>query len=230
MQAAAKPAGKYYSYLRVSTDKQGKSGLGIEAQRKAVQVFISHNDGDHVGEFLEVESAKRSDRPQLAAALLACRKAKAVLVVAKLDRLSRNVAFLSALMEAKVGFVACDNPHASRLTIHILAAVAEHEREMISARTKTALAAAKARGVKLGGPSRAQITSAGAAGAAANRDKARRHAAVVLPVIRDVQRDGAVSLRAVARELTARGVKTMSGADWSAVTVSRLITRAEARA
>jgi DNA invertase Pin-like site-specific DNA recombinase len=143
----AKHSGKWVSYLRVSTDKQGESGLGIEAQRKAVETYLNGGSWTLAQEFVEVESGKRSNnRPQLAAALAACKKLKAKLVVAKLDRLARNVAFISKLMESGVEFVACDFPHANKLTIHILAAVAEHERELISSRTKAALAAAKERG------------------------------------------------------------------------------------
>ncbi len=136
----------FVAYYRVSTDKQASSGLGLEAQREAVARHVAAAGGAIVASFEEVESGKRNDRPQIAAALAVCRARHATLIIAKLDRLARNVAFISGLMEAKVDFVACDNPYATRLTIHILAAVAEHEREMISQRTKVALAAAKARG------------------------------------------------------------------------------------
>jgi DNA invertase Pin-like site-specific DNA recombinase len=142
--------GKFIAYFRVSTDKQGKSGLGLEAQRKAVLDYLNGGRWTLVQEFVEVESGKHSDRQQLAAALAACKKHRAKLVIAKLDRLSRNLAFIAALMESGVEFVAVDNPHANKLTVHILAAVAEHEREMISERTKAALQAAKARGGRLG--------------------------------------------------------------------------------
>ena len=144
--------GKFVSYLRVSTDKQGQTGYGIDAQRAAVASYLNGGDWQLIGEFVEVESGKRKDRPELAKALVACRKHKAKLVIAKLDRLARNVALIANLMDGKVDFVCCDMPQANRLTIHVLAAVAEHEREMISDRTKAGLAAAKARGVKLGGP------------------------------------------------------------------------------
>src|SRR6476620_4349785 len=138
-------SGRWISYLRVSTDRQGASGLGLEAQRKAVADYLNGGNWTLAAEFVEIESGKRSNnRPQLAAALAACKKHKAKLVIAKLDRLSRNVHFISGLMDAGVEFVACDMPAANKLTIHILAAVAEHEREMISTRTKGALAAAKA--------------------------------------------------------------------------------------
>src|SRR5213080_3501248 len=144
--------GKFIAYFRVSTDKQGKSGLGLEAQRNAVLDYLNGGRWSLVQEFVEVESGKHSDRPQLTAALAACKKHKAKLVIAKLDRLSRNLAFIATLMESGVEFVAVDMPEANKLTVHILAAVAEHEREMISERTKAALKAAKARGTRLGNP------------------------------------------------------------------------------
>ena len=139
--------GKFVAYYRVSTDRQGRSGLGLEAQRRAVLDFLDGGRWELVEEFQEVESGKRNDRPELARALAACRLHDATLIIAKLDRLARNVAFVSNLMESRVEFVAVDFPQANRLTVHILAAVAEHEREMISQRTRAALAAAKARGV-----------------------------------------------------------------------------------
>lgn len=138
------------TYLRVSTDRQGQSGLGLEAQRAAVAAYVAGRPV--LGEFVEVESGRKDDRPQLAAALALCRQRRAVLVIAKLGRLARSVAFISNLMASGVEFVAADMPQANRLTVHILAAVAEHEREMIAQRTKAALAAAKARGTRLGNP------------------------------------------------------------------------------
>src|SRR5262245_12543942 len=141
---------KFVGYYRVSTDRQGRSGLGLDAQRDAVQRHLASHAGELVGEFCEVESGKRSDRPQLAAAIAAAKKAKAILIIAKLDRLARNVHFISGMMESGVDFVAADNPHANKLMMHLLAAFAEHEREQISQRTKDALAAAKARGIRLG--------------------------------------------------------------------------------
>ena len=141
---------KYVSYLRVSTNRQGVSGLGLDAQRRTVASYLTGNTGELVEEFVEVESGAKSSRPVLDSALETCRRNKAVLVIAKLDRLARNVAFISQLMETRVEFVACDAPYANRLMLHILSAFAEHEREQISARTKAALAAAKARGVRLG--------------------------------------------------------------------------------
>src|SRR5262245_54837559 len=135
-EAAMSPSiRRFVAYFRVSTDRQGKSGLGLEAQRRAVLEFINGN-AELVAGFTGIESGKRADRPELAKALEACRRQKAKLVIAKLDRLSRNLAFVATLMESGVEFVAVDNPHATKLTIHILAAVAQHEREMISERTK----------------------------------------------------------------------------------------------
>src|SRR5262249_55450711 len=138
--------GKFIAYYRVSTDRQGKSGLGLDAQRKAVVDYLDGGKWTLLDEFTEIESGKRNDRPELEKALAACKKHRAKLVIAKLDRLSRNLAFIAVLMDRKVDFVCCDNPTATKFTIHILAAVAEHERDAISARTKAALAAAKANG------------------------------------------------------------------------------------
>jgi DNA invertase Pin-like site-specific DNA recombinase len=133
--------GKFVAYFRVSTDKQGKSGLGLEAQRKAVLDYLNGGAWSLVGEFTEIESGKRNERPELEKALAACKRHKAKLVIAKLDRLGRNLAFIAALMESGVEFVAVDNPHANKLTVHILAAVAQHEREMISEYRRASLPA-----------------------------------------------------------------------------------------
>ena len=141
---------KFISYVRVSTVRQGISGLGLEAQQAAITTYLK--GATPLAEFVEVESGRNDDRPQLARALVACRQLKAVLVIAKLDRLARRVSFISNLMESGVEFTACDFPQANRLTLHILAAVAEHEQAMISSRTKAALQAAKTRGIKLGNP------------------------------------------------------------------------------
>ena len=149
--------GKFVSYLRVSTARQGRSGLGLEAQRQAVEDFLNGGNWQLVKEFVEVESGKNADRPQLAKAFQLCRLIGAKLVIAKLDRLSRDAHFLLGLEKAGVDFVAADMPQANRLTIGIMAVMAQHEREMISERTKAALAAAKRRGVKLGGYPRCSI-------------------------------------------------------------------------
>jgi DNA invertase Pin-like site-specific DNA recombinase len=216
-------SGRWVSYLRVSTDRQGVSGLGLEAQRKAVADYLNGGRWRLAAEYVEVESGKRSNnRPQLAAALATCKKHKAKLVIAKLDRLARNVHFISGLMDAGVEFVACDMPHASKLTIHILAAVAEHEREAISARTKAALAAAKARGKKLGGP---KLDEARIRGRAALRANADRFAANTLPIIKQVQASGVTTLQGIAAALAARGVPTARGGNWTPVQVSNLMRR-----
>ena len=166
--------GKFVAYYRVSTQKQGRSGLGLEAQRHAVAEFLNGGDWKIVGEFTEVESGKRSDRPELARALAMCRLHGARLVIAKLDRLSRNAHFLFGLQEAGVDFVAADTPHANRLTVGIMAIVADEERRMISARTKAAMAAAKARGVQLGGDRGTRLTAKQrAAGRAVQQEQAR---------------------------------------------------------
>jgi DNA invertase Pin-like site-specific DNA recombinase len=214
--------GKFVAYFRVSTDRQGKSGLGLEAQREAVLAYLDGGSWQLVGEFTEVESGKRSDRPQLAAALVACKKHKAKLVIAKLDRLSRNLAFIATLMDSGVEFVAVDNPHANKLTVHILAAVAQHEREMIAQRTKDALAAAKARGVKLGNPRLAEARDKANTASVAAADA---FAANVLPIIREIRASGVQSLRGIAKALTARGVKTARGGQWSAAQVSDIVNR-----
>jgi DNA invertase Pin-like site-specific DNA recombinase len=215
---------RFVSYLRVSTDKQGASGLGLEAQREAVARHVRGAQGVLIAEFREIESGKRNDRPEIAAALAGCRLRHAILIIAKLDRLARNVHFISGLMESGVEFVACDNPHATRLTIHILAAVAEHEREMISARTKAALAAAKARGVKLGNP---HLTAGDTRRARRARTAlADRHATDVMTYIEAARAAGCSSLGELARALTARGIATAAGCeDWSPTQVKRIIAR-----
>lgn len=219
---------KFVAYYRVSTDRQGRSGLGLDAQRKAVADHLAVGAPKLLAEFTEVESGKRNDRPELARALELCRRQKATLIIAKLDRLARNVAFIANLMEAGVEFVAVDFPQANRLTLHIMAAVAEHEREMISARTKAALQAAKARGKRLGWSNperqeeRARATVTGATG---NRERADRFAANVLPVVREIERVGVKSLQGIADALNARGIRTARGREWYPTTVRNLVAR-----
>ena len=219
--------GKFIVYLRVSTKRQGQSGLGLEAQREAVQNYLNGGQWTVVQEFVEVESGKKSGRPELAKACAACRLYGAKLVIAKLDRLSRNAHFLLGLKEAGVDFVAADMPEANRMTIGIMAVMAEHEGEMISARTKAALAAAKRRGVKLGGDRGARLTAkARAAGTAAIRAQARARAADLAPVVKELQAAGLESLRAIGAALDERGIPTARGGKWSAVQVARLLDAA----
>lgn len=222
---------KFVSYLRVSTDRQGRSGLGLDAQRDAVRNYLKGGDRMQIAEVVEVESGKRNDRPKLAEALSLCRVHNATLIIAKLDRLARNVHFISGLMESKIDFIAVDFPHANRLTVHILAAVAEHEREMISKRTKEALAAARKRGTKLGGHRPGALpnaTEGRAKGRAVRAAKATTRAADLLPVIEDIRRahagDG-LSLRQIAADLNARGISASRGGAWSAVQVKRVLER-----
>ena len=215
--------GKFVAYYRVSTQRQGESGLGLEAQRAAVQTYLNGGSWSLLGEHIEVETGKNNDRVELQRALDMCRRNKAKLIIAKLDRLSRNLAFIATLMDAGVEFIAVDNPHASRLTLHILAAVAEHERVMISERTKVALQAAKARGTVLGNPS---LGEARKRGHAAQRAMAGQFAANVLPVMRELQAAGVTSRNAIAGELNRRGVKTARGGAWTHVTVGNVLARA----
>jgi DNA invertase Pin-like site-specific DNA recombinase len=203
--------GKFIAYYRVSTEHQGVNGNGIAAQRKAVEDYTNGGQWKLVAEFTEVESGKRSDRPELEKALAACRKHKARLVIAKLDRLSRNVHFISGLMERKVDFVACDMPSANAFMINIYAAVAQEERRMISERTKAGLAAAKERGVKLGGPRLPFINETRRADSVA---RVRAIASILVELAN-------MSARAAAIELNARHVKTLTGTPWSAKTVIR---------
>src|SRR6202048_4660789 len=206
----------FVAYYRVSTDRQGRSGLGLEAQRAAIRGYLGQATPS--AEFTEIQTGKRNDRPELERALALCRKRKAKLVIAKLDRLSRNLAFIAALMDSGVEFVAVDNPHATRLTLHILAAVAEHEREMIAERTKAALQAAKARGVRLGRNGADRL-------APAYRAQALARAHQLSPVLAELQRAG-MSARRMAAELTARGILTPTGARWHGKTLLRIIGRA----
>jgi DNA invertase Pin-like site-specific DNA recombinase len=194
----------------------------LEAQRAVVDNYLNGGQWTLAAEYVEVESGKRSDRPQLVAALAACKKLKAKLVVAKLDRLSRNLAFLAKLIDSGVTFVAADMPHANKMTLQVLAVFAEHEREAISARTKAALQAAKARGVKLGGPKLAEARRSGWASSKASAD---RFAANTKPIIDQIKASGVASLRAIARALNARGVATARGGQWTPVQVSNVLRR-----
>lgn len=219
------------AYERVSTARQGLSGLGLEAQRKAIGAFAAARGAEVLARFTEVESGRRADRPELSRALHLAKVTGSTLVIARLDRLSRNAAFLLALRDSGVKFLACDMPQANDLTVGIMALVAEAEREAISRRTKEALAAARARGVRLGNPNgAASLRRAGKGGAAlraavtANADSFARDLA---PVISDIRAGGATSLRAIAAELTARGIRTRRGGIWGVGNVKALLRRLE---
>jgi DNA invertase Pin-like site-specific DNA recombinase len=218
---------RYVAYYRVSTARQGRSGLGIEAQQKAVSDYLKGEKPLY--EFTEVECGAFKDRPRLADALAACRIHRAVLILAKLDRLARNVAFVSNLMEAGVEFVAVDFPAANRLTIHILAAVAEHEAQTISERTRAALAVAKRRGVQLGGfRGRAGTCTACQHARKARTMRARRRATDLKDLIDHERQQGNVTLRALASALNIRGVTAPRGGTWSAAQIRRLLIQTEA--
>ena len=244
--------GKFVAYYRVSTGKQGKSGLGLEAQRQAVETYLNGGDWKIVAEFTEVESAKRADnRPMLAEAFAACRLHRATLVIAKLDRLGRNAHFLLGLQEAGVEFICVDDPHMTKLTLGIRAVVAQHERELISIRTKDALAEAKKKGRTLGGrrykfkrdaknqiiigndgkPVRTKEIANGSdkgrtASLRARQARAAQRAADIAPTIRALQEAGATSLKAIADGLNARRIPTARGAgEWSPMQVARVVAR-----
>ena len=216
------------SYIRVSTGKQGASGLGIEAQREAIARFVEAEGMALAGEYVEVETGKGSDaldrRPQLAGALAAARKAKAPVVVAKLCRLSRDVAFISGLMAQRVPFIVSElGADADPFMLHVYAALAEKERNMIADRTRAALAAKKAQGAVLG--NRTNLAEAQAKGVTVNRAAADAFAANVLPIVRQIQTAGATTPRAVAAALNARGIRTARGGAWHDSTVRNLLAR-----
>ena len=225
--------GKCVSYLRVSTARQGRSGLGLEAQRTAVRAYLDGGRWELLKEFVEVESGKVNARPELGKALHLCRVTGARLVIAKLDRLSRNAAFLLQLRDSGTRFVAADMPEANELTIGILAVVAEDERWRISERTKAALAEAKKRGAKIGNPQGAKpllawLKTHGTGRAVrAIKEKADQFAQDLAPILNDIESHGVASNAAIARELNAREIRTARGAvgSWTDTTVGRLRRR-----
>jgi len=209
--------GNFIAYYRVSTKRQGQSGLGLDAQKEAVMTYLNGGSWTLREEYTEVESGRKvKNRPALQEAIAACRKHKATLVIAKLDRLARNVAFISNLMESKVEFVAVDNPHATRFTLHILAAVAEHEAEMISQRTKAALSASKARGTELG--------SYGKILADQNKELSALFIQEITPTITALQEEGFTTVRALCAELNRRSIPTYrAGKSWHLATVCNVL-------
>lgn len=214
--------GKFVTYFRVSTQRQGASGLGLDAQREAVRQYLNGGDWSVVAEFVEIESGRKTDqdRPKLKDALGICKKEGAILLVAKLDRLARSVHFISGLMRAGVRFVAVDMPEANELTVHIMAAFAEHEAKRISQRTKDALAAARARGVVLG--------AAGATNLRPNLERRQQDAdafAIKLRGVIDGMRVRGLSQRAMVGELNVLGIRTATGRDWNLSQVQRTIAR-----
>ena len=214
---------RYVAYYRVSTAAQGRSGLGLEGQQAAVAGYLATQYHELVGTFTEIESGRNSDRPQLIAALALARRQKATVVIAKLDRLARSVAFISAIMESGVEFIAADMPAANRLTIQIMAVIAENEARMISDRTKAALAAAKARGVVLG--NRANLIKVQPMAREVIVKNADKHASDILPVLKQIVASGVKSVHVVAEQLNQRGVKTARGGQWHGTTVMNMVRR-----
>jgi DNA invertase Pin-like site-specific DNA recombinase len=201
----------------VSTDRQGRSGLGLDAQREAVRQFLAARPAAVIAEFVEVESGSRDDRPKLLEALAACQRTKATLLIAKLDRLARSVSFVAGLMDGDVDFVAVDMPYASRFMIHVMSAVAEHERQVIGERTKAALAAAKARGVRLG--------LNGAVLAERHKAEAAEYARQIAPAISAARQTGAQTARQIAECLNVMGVPSRQGGHWHPANVARTLRR-----
>jgi DNA invertase Pin-like site-specific DNA recombinase len=225
---------KYVAYLRVSTARQGQSGLGLEAQRAAISAAVLQRNGAVLETFVEVESGKDNNRPELAKALHLAKVTGATLVIAKLDRLSRNAAFLLALQDSGARFIAADMPDANELTVGIMALVAQQERQAISKRTKEALQAARQRGQKLGNPNGAAALKRAGRGNTAALDavkaSANTHAVALLPVIRQLRADGVSSLAALAEELNRRGILTPRRGSWHRSSVSNLLKRLDCAA
>ena len=214
--------GKFVAYYRVSTTKQGINGLGMDAQRNAVRNYLNGGNWNLLAEFAEVETGKRSDRQELAKAIALCRKEEATLLIAKLDRLARNAAFLLNLRDNGVDFIATDMPHADKFTVGIMALVAEKERDMISQRTRDGLAAAKRRGIKLGNPCPAQALKVAQT---ANLARADAYAKSLLPVIQEIRAAHVTTLRKIAHCLNARGFKTPNNRAFKAQSVKNLLDR-----
>lgn len=206
------------AYYRVSTERQGQSGLGLEAQKQAVHRYVELNQINLVGEKTEVESGRKNDRPVLKQVLKSCKENRSLLIIAKLDRLGRSVSFISALMESDVQFVAVDNPHANELMIHIMAAIAQHERKLISSRTKEALQAAKERGVLLGEYGRTVLSKK-------NKQEAFLFSLKMKPIIQQIQSNGYTTIRQITKELNRLKIPTFrnNGQKWHLATVHNLM-------
>jgi DNA invertase Pin-like site-specific DNA recombinase len=219
----------YIAYYRVSTTRQGQSGLGLEAQQEAIRSYLAYNQGRLVDSYTEIETGTKDDRQELQRALEMCKRYDATLLIAKIDRLSRKVSFISALMDAKTKFIACDNPSANNLTIHILSAMAEHERQMISLRTKEALDRVKASGRKLGNPKNLSNQDVGRSrGLKVSKSRANEFSMSVYILIKPLQDQGA-SLNAIAKEFNRDGLLSARGkkGSWTARSVKNIIKRVE---
>jgi DNA invertase Pin-like site-specific DNA recombinase len=225
---------RFVAYYRVSTDRQGRSGLGLDGQREAVENHANRVGGTIIASFQEVESGKANDRPELHKAIHHAKVTGATLLIAKLDRLSRNAAFLLTLRDSGVPFLAADMPDANNLSIGVMAVVAQEERRMISERTKTALQRAKASGKKLGNPNGAAALRRYGKGhehaAEARKAYAKDRARDILPIIDTIRQEGTTSLNGIAKELNQRGIKTARGGRWYAASVRNLLQQAEAAA
>lgn len=216
---------QYVAYYRVSTSKQGQSGLGLEAQRSTVHSFIKANQGEIITEYVEVESGRSKTRKALLQALAHTRVTKAKLIIAKLDRLARNLSFTAALMDSGVEFIACDLPQANRFTIHVMAALAEQEAELISVRTKAALAEAKKRGVRLGNPKLAQVRGSPKAASRAWQEKVAGRSLAYLGAVLEAKSKGIKTLQGIADHLNQKGVFTPDGHRWHPTSIKRLLSR-----
>jgi len=224
--------GKFISYIRVSTTSQQQSGLGLEAQRQAILNHLNGGNWRLVKEYVEVESGRKNDRPELLKALEHCKRIKATLIISRLDRLSRSVSFLANLMESGVDFIALDAPYANKFMLHVLSAVAQHEAEVTSQRTKDALAAAKARGVKLGNPhgfSRVKRNTDPTKATEKRMQSAREYSERMYPIIKKHIDEGK-SLRWIAKEMEHQKELSPRGTErWSAMTVKLIVDRVERR-
>jgi len=217
--------GKFVAYFRVSTTKQGIDGLGMDAQRNAIRNYLNGGDWKLLGEFAEVESGKRKDRPELIKAVALCRKEGATLLIAKLDRLARNAAFLLNLRDSGVDFIATDMPHADKFTVGIMALVAEKERDLISQRTRDGLASARRRGIKLGNPRPAKALIAAHR---VNTERADAYASSMMTVVHEIRAAHVSTLRGIAQCLNARGFKTPNGKMFKPQSVKNLVDRGTA--